>query len=76
VVDRGPGIPKRLQARLFEKFYRAGQPVGVPGSGIGLAISKGLIEAHGGRIWVESAEGAGAAFRFTIPLTAADDHGG
>lgn len=72
VDDQGPGIPFPHQARLFEKFYRGDARRGTPGTGIGLAISKGLVEAHGGRIWVESAEGAGASFRFTLPLPSAE----
>lgn len=68
VEDRGPGIPFEHQSRLFEKFYRIEASQRTPGAGIGLAISKGFVEAHGGRIWVESAEGAGASFRFTLPV--------
>jgi two-component system sensor histidine kinase KdpD len=66
VRDAGPGIPAERQPHLFEKFYRI-DAVG-PGIGLGLVICKGLVEAHAGRIWVESEEGAGATFRFTIPL--------
>ncbi|HEV2068013.1 MAG TPA: ATP-binding protein [Thermomicrobiales bacterium] len=68
VVDNGPGIPTDKQGRLFETFYRADPGDRVSGTGIGLAICKGLVEAHGGKIWVESRLGAGTAFRFTIPL--------
>lgn len=67
VTDNGPGIPPEEQQRLFEKFYRADRSGSVPGTGIGLTISKGLVEAHGGRMWVESAPGEGTTFRFTIP---------
>lgn len=70
VHDEGPGIPPESQRRLFEKFYRARAGTGAPGSGIGLTISKGLVEAHGGHISVESAPGAGTTFRFTLPLAA------
>lgn len=72
VRDTGPGIPLKSQSHLFEKFYRADPAGMVSGTGIGLAISKGLVEAHGGRIWVESREGSGTAFRFTIPIGDAD----
>lgn len=68
VVDTGPGIPRDLQERLFEKFVRL--PIGerqAEGSGLGLAICRRIVEAHGGRIWVESEEGKGAAFYFTLP---------
>ena len=72
VHDEGPGIPVERQARLFEKFYR-GKVGAVPiGTGIGLAISKGLVEANGGQIGVESAPGAGTTFRFTLPLPSDD----
>jgi signal transduction histidine kinase len=54
--------------RLFDKFYRANAATAAPGAGIGLAISKGLVEAHGGTIWVESEPGSGTTFRFTLPL--------
>jgi two-component system sensor histidine kinase KdpD len=68
VHDEGPGIPRESQLRLFDKFYRAPTAVAAPGAGIGLAISKGLVEAHGGTIDVESEPGAGTTFRFTLPL--------
>lgn len=67
VVDTGPGIPRDAQERLFEKFVRVGERQ-AEGSGLGLAICRGIVEAHGGRIWVESEEGQGAAFYFTLPL--------
>ncbi len=69
VVDTGPGIPRDMQERLFEKFVRL--PVGeqrAEGSGLGLAICRRIVEAHGGRIWVESEEGQGSAFYFTLPM--------
>ncbi len=68
VRDSGPGIPVRALPRLFEKFYRADETGKVGGIGIGLTICKGLVEAHGGRIWAESREGEGTTVRFTIPL--------
>ncbi len=76
VIDQGPGIPRAKQSRLFEKFYRVNERSSAPGTGIGLTISKGLVEAHGGRIWVDSREGEGTTFRFTIPLTIGDLNGG
>jgi two-component system sensor histidine kinase KdpD len=67
VRDRGPGIPPGDEARVFEKFYR-GAHARVAGAGLGLAICKGVVEAHGGTIQVENRTGGGAAFRVTIPL--------
>jgi signal transduction histidine kinase len=51
--------------RVFERFYRG--RARYEGSGLGLSIAKGIVEAHGGRIWVESQDGGGATFRFTLP---------
>lgn len=67
VRDTGPGIPASKLPHLFEKFYRAEQSGRIAGTGIGLAICKGLVEAHGGRIWVVSRVGEGTTFRFTLP---------
>ena len=66
VADRGPGIPPGEEEAVFAKFYRAGQGGG--GSGLGLTICRGIVAAHGGRIWVESRPAGGAAFRFMLPL--------
>jgi two-component system, OmpR family, sensor histidine kinase KdpD len=73
VADRGPGIAPGDEERIFEKFYRArkyrseasGSERGV---GLGLTICRGMVQAHGGRIWAQHREGGGAAFRFTLPL--------
>jgi two-component system sensor histidine kinase KdpD len=68
VTDRGPGIEATVLPRVFDTFYR-GEPSGrVAGSGIGLAICKGLVEANGGQIWAESWRGAGTVVRFPLPL--------
>ena len=68
VSDTGPGLPPNIQARLFQKFV-SGQPAqGRRGSGLGLAFCKLVVEAHGGRIWVENRPGRGATFIFTLPL--------
>jgi two-component system sensor histidine kinase KdpD len=70
VADRGPGIPAGEEERIFEKFYRIARPGGPGGTGIGLSICRGIVEAHGGRIWAEPREGGGALLRFTLPLAA------
>jgi PAS domain S-box-containing protein len=67
VTDRGEGIPESDLPRVFTKFFRgaAGRP---SGSGLGLWISRGLVESHGGRLVAETNPGTGATFRFTLPL--------
>lgn len=68
VIDTGPGIPADELPHLFDRFYQTrGNPVKSKGLGLGLSICKGLVEAHGGRIWVESLPGMGAGFNFTLP---------
>jgi signal transduction histidine kinase len=66
VVDDGPGIPADALPRLFDRFWQA-RDGDRRGAGLGLAIAKGIVEAHGGRIWVESTPGAGSVFSFAIP---------
>jgi two-component system sensor histidine kinase KdpD len=68
VSDTGPGIPSAFLPHLFERFSRGEQTSRVPGTGIGLTISKGLVEAHGGQIWAESHEDQGTMIAFTLPL--------
>jgi len=80
VEDRGPGIAVDLRERVFDKFFRAMrdgdsgvQPIG---TGMGLAIARGIVEAHGGRIWIESAsEGRGTRVTLTLPLGDDDEAG-
>ncbi|GAC1320705.1 MAG: hypothetical protein NVSMB2_16820 [Chloroflexota bacterium] len=67
VVDRGPGIAPEQQVGLFERFYRVRMESDAPGVGLGLAIAKGIVEAHSGTIGVESAPGAGTRVWFTLP---------
>jgi two-component system sensor histidine kinase KdpD len=68
VADRGPGLDAADVDRIFQKFYRGKRPPG-RGVGLGLAICRGFVEAHGGRIWAENRAEGGAAFRFTLPIT-------
>jgi two-component system, OmpR family, phosphate regulon sensor histidine kinase PhoR len=70
VSDTGVGIPLAAQERIFERFYRvdAARSREVGGTGLGLSISKHIVEAHGGKIWVESDMGRGSRFHFSIPL--------
>jgi signal transduction histidine kinase len=70
IADQGSGIPTEHQAGLFEKFFRVpGSPEG--GSGLGLFIAKGIVQAHGGRIGLDSEPGRGATFWFTVPTAPA-----
>ena len=71
VRDTGVGIPADDLPRIFERFYKADRARSGGGTGLGLAISKHLVEAHGGRIWVESTEGAGSTFYFVLPVSPA-----
>ena len=70
VADTGIGIPQSDQPRIFERFYRvdAARSREAGGTGLGLAIAKHLIEAHGGRLWVESEIGVGSKFHFAVPI--------
>ena len=69
VTDNGPGIPVPEQKRIFEKFYRAKDPLdrSIEGSGLGLAMVKHIVEGHGGHVSVASQPGHGAAFTIALP---------
>ena len=67
VADRGAGVPPGDEQRIFDKFYRAA-PSETRGVGLGLTICRGIVEAHGGRIWAENRPDGGARFRFTLPV--------
>jgi signal transduction histidine kinase len=66
VIDTGPGVPEAVRTSIFEPYWRSPNAT-YKGTGLGLAISRGIVEGHGGRIWIESTPGHGAAFLFTIP---------
>jgi two-component system phosphate regulon sensor histidine kinase PhoR len=73
VSDTGIGIPKADQPRIFERFYRVdvARSREAGGTGLGLSIAKHLVEAHGGRLWVESELGQGSRFHFSVPIFSA-----
>jgi two-component system sensor histidine kinase KdpD len=68
VADRGPGLPAGEERRIFEKFHRGEGGPTARGAGLGLAICRGIVRAHGGRIWAENRPGGGIAIRFTLPV--------
>jgi len=80
IADEGPGIPPQARAQVFDRFFR------VPGTqshdprrkgiGLGLSIARRLVEAHGGRIWIDDAPAAGTVVRFTVPTTAPSSSNG
>jgi signal transduction histidine kinase len=74
VEDHGPGIPFEQQVGLFERFYRIRTDSDAPGVGLGLAIAKGIVEAHGGNIGIDSAVGSGTVVWFTLPTAARPAH--
>jgi len=69
VTDHGIGIPKEKVSQLFQPFYRVQQAEtrNIEGLGLGLALTRAIVEAHGGRIWVESEHGKGSTFSFSVP---------
>ncbi|MFH0810687.1 MAG: sensor histidine kinase KdpD [Pseudomonadota bacterium] len=73
VADRGPGIPEEDLQRIFDKFYRVSRPDGTSGTGLGLVISKGLVDAHKGRVWAENRPEGGARVIVALPLDPARD---
>ena len=72
VADTGSGIPPENVPHVFDRFWQAATRAGRLGAGLGLPITKGIVEAHGGRIWVESKVGRGSTFFFTIPMARAE----
>ena len=74
VVDHGIGIPAKEQPKIFEKFYRVGDPLvhNTKGSGLGLSLVRHIVQAHGGEVRVESAPGRGSKFIITLPVLASE----
>jgi two-component system sensor histidine kinase KdpD len=69
VADQGPGLPPGEEQHIFEKFYRVPHPTSPGGAGLGLTICRGIVAAHGGRMWAANRPGGGTVVRFTLPLT-------
>ncbi|HMK37095.1 MAG TPA: PAS domain-containing sensor histidine kinase [Desulfomonilaceae bacterium] len=69
ISDNGVGIPADVQKKIFDRFFRVRRSDSEGGTGLGLAIAKQIVESHGGKIWVESQEGQGATFCFTLPVS-------
>ena len=67
VTDSGPGIPARVRDHIFDPYWRADNAT-YKGTGLGLAIVRGIVDGHGGRVWIESETGQGATFLFSVPL--------
>jgi len=72
VRDTGQGIPAEDLPHVFDRFWKAGRG-NRAGAGLGLAIAQGIVDAHGGRMWAESVEGAGSVFHFELPVAPVDD---
>jgi len=77
VLDRGIGIPSAEQDKIFEKFYRCGDPLvhNIKGSGLGLSLVRHIVRAHGGDVQVESAPEKGSKFTIELPLSRAAQNG-
>src|SRR5262249_32524851 len=70
VHDEGPGVRPEHLSRVFDQYWQADTKDAKRGLGLGLAIVKGIVEVHGGRVWVESPPGQGATFTFSLPIIA------
>jgi two-component system sensor histidine kinase KdpD len=75
VADHGPGIPAERRDAVFGAFFREDRGSGRGGTGLGLSIARAIVEAHGGRIWIEGVPGGGTAVAFRLPLRAANGGG-
>jgi two-component system sensor histidine kinase KdpD len=67
VIDNGPGLPKGMEQRIFDKFARGERESSTPGVGLGLTICRAIVEAHGGKITADNLAEGGASFVFTLP---------
>jgi two-component system sensor histidine kinase KdpD len=73
VIDHGPGVPATMRDRIFDRFVRE-EPAVAEGTGLGLPIVRGIVEAHAGRVWLDDPEsGGGAVFAFTLPAAPAEE---
>jgi signal transduction histidine kinase len=77
VVDQGIGIPHQEQQKIFEKFYRVGDPLvhNTKGSGLGLSLVRHIVQAHGGEVDVDSAPGQGSKFTIVLPVKPVRENG-
>jgi signal transduction histidine kinase len=74
VIDAGPGIRYELQEKVFEKFYRIPESKDrIPGTGMGLTIARQIVEANGGKMWLQSELGKGSRFYFSLPVAPGAD---
>jgi|GEM_PF-593478 PAS domain S-box-containing protein len=76
ISDNGVGIPREYHSKIFDRFFRVPRSDGQNGTGLGLAIVRKIVESHGGAIWVDSEEGKGATFYFTLPKMGHEKPGG
>jgi signal transduction histidine kinase len=78
VEDSGRGVPKNKQKKIFERFYQVDSGMGrkFGGAGLGLTISQGIVNAHGGHIWTDSNPNKGSKFIFSLPLRSVQEIGG
>lgn len=75
VSDTGPGIPEGDRDHVFDRYWKSAKG-NRHGAGLGLAIARGIVEAHGGRMWMESSGPQGTTFAFTLPRDASSGSGG
>jgi two-component system sensor histidine kinase KdpD len=73
IADRGIGVPREDLERVFDKFYRVQRPGQVTGTGLGLSICRGIVEAHGGRIWAQNRPGGGTLITVVLPLSTSEE---